>query len=323
MQHEVAASSSLATNSDWTPASGDVTVSKDGATAANINTLPAWDADAKAWKYVFSDAELQCKVLIVAVRDAALKDDQFVVETENHHLSQHPNGVMYSFVPDAFTGTTVELPAAAQTEIHPVGMIAVVSVSTEPLDLGNTALITSWVSGTQVATMADGWTRTPTATAANLRVLLYANQPNKVALTIQGKTDVNAEATAALNTYDPPTFTELDARTDAIDAALVVIDDLLDTEIGAIKSKTDGLPASPAAVGDIPTAVQIADALLARHQMGGSNGAAGVRVADALAGGLMKITISGSTMTVKHGDGSTAFTRTLTRQQLDAITDMV
>ncbi len=38
----------------------------------------------------------------------------------------------------------------------------------------------------------------------------------------------------------------------------------LDTEIAAIKAKTDNLPASPAATGDIPTAIQNADALLDR-----------------------------------------------------------
>ena len=38
----------------------------------------------------------------------------------------------------------------------------------------------------------------------------------------------------------------------------------IDTEVAAIKAKTDLIPASPAAVGDIPTAAQNADALLDR-----------------------------------------------------------
>jgi hypothetical protein len=40
-------------------------------------------------------------------------------------------------------------------------------------------------------------------------------------------------------------------------AKLDTIDDFLDTEIAAIKAKTDLIPASPASVGDIPTAVQV------------------------------------------------------------------
>lgn len=39
------------------------------------------------------------------------------------------------------------------------------------------------------------------------------------------------------------------------------VDDFLDTEIAAIKAKTDTIPASPAATGDIPTAAAIADAV--------------------------------------------------------------
>lgn len=70
---------------------------------------------------------------------------------------------------------------------------------------------------------------------------------------------VNSRATPAqvateLATYDAPTFAELDARTDAIDAALVVIDDFLDLEVAAIKAKTDNLPADPADASDIATA---------------------------------------------------------------------
>jgi hypothetical protein len=71
--------------------------------------------------------------------------------------------------------------------------------------------------------------------------------------------------------------------------------------------------------GVVPTAVQNADALIARNQQGGSNNAP--TVGTALAGGLMNFTIDPTTsvMTVKNGDGTAAYTRTLTRQQLNAI----
>lgn len=42
-----------------------------------------------------------------------------------------------------------------------------------------------------------------------------------------------------------------------LDTQLVAIDDFLDTEVSAIKAKTDNLPSSPAAVSNIPTVVQI------------------------------------------------------------------
>lgn len=68
--------------------------------------------------------------------------------------------------------------------------------------------------------------------------------------------------------------------------ALTTVDDFLDTEIAAIKAKTDLIPAAPAAVGDIPTAATIADAVwdedATAHQTQGTFGQAiGDPVADA------------------------------------------
>ena len=47
-----------------------------------------------------------------------------------------------------------------------------------------------------------------------------------------------------------------------LDAQLLTISGYIDTEVGAIKAKTDLIPSSPAAVGDIPTAAQNAAGLL-------------------------------------------------------------
>lgn len=65
-------------SADWTPAAGDVKVSKDGGASANIGTLPTF-LTGIGWVFVFSDAELQCKKLRVTVVDAATKaiEDQF------------------------------------------------------------------------------------------------------------------------------------------------------------------------------------------------------------------------------------------------------
>lgn len=64
----------------------------------------------------------------------------------------------------------------------------------------------------------------------------------------------------------------------ASQASVNTIDDFLDTEIAAIKAKTDNLPAAPAATGDIPSAATIADAVwdeaIAGHLGAGSTGEA-------------------------------------------------
>lgn len=84
-----------------------------------------------------------------------------------------------------------------------------------------------------------------------------------------------------------------------------------DSNVTAIKAKTDNLPSSPADVSDIPTATANADALLGRKISGGANG--GRTVTDALRSTRNKVTISGTTLTVYAEDDVTvAWTAVLT-----------
>ena len=78
----------------------------------------------------------------------------------------------------------------------------------------------------------------------------------------------------------------------------------LDTEIAAIKAKTDNLPAAPAAVGDIPTDVQNADALLNRNVSGGSS--TGRTVKQALHVLRNKSAVAAGTLTVYDTDDATS-----------------
>ena len=93
---------------------------------------------------------------------------------------------------------------------------------------------------------------------------------------------------------------------------LAIVAGYLDTEIAAIKAKTDNLPASPAATGDIPTATQNADALLNRDMSAVSDTNARSPL-NALRFIRNKWAISGTTLTVKKEDDSTdAWTATVT-----------
>jgi hypothetical protein len=93
-----------------------------------------------------------------------------------------------------------------------------------------------------------------------------------------------------------------------IDTEVSAILAAVDTEVGAIKAKTDNLPAAPAAVGDIPTAVENADALLNRDMSTGTDsGSPTVRtVRQALRFLRNKWSISGTTLTVTKEDDTTA-----------------
>jgi len=66
-----------------------------------------------------------------------------------------------------------------------------------------------------------------------------------------------AQVATELATYDAPTKAELDSAVAplATAAAMTIVDDFLDTEIAAIKAKTDNLPTDPADASDIAVVV--------------------------------------------------------------------
>ncbi len=102
---------------------------------------------------------------------------------------------------------------------------------------------------------------------------------------------------------------------DLLDTEIAAILAVVDTEVAAIKAKTDLIPASPAAVSDIPTAIQNADALLDRNMATGTDsGSATVRtLRQALRLMRNKFTAVGTTLTVyKEDDTTVAWTSTLT-----------
>lgn len=77
-------------------------------------------------------------------------------------------------------------------------------------------------------------------------------------LATQAKADVNAEVDTAITDAALVSETYLDSRTlaaasYATASALDAVDNFIDTEVSAIKAKTDNLPASPAGVGDAMT----------------------------------------------------------------------
>jgi hypothetical protein len=81
-----AGANDFAVAADWTPAAGDVKVTKDNGTPANIGTLPAYTANL-GWVFTFSASELSCKQLTVLIVDSATKaiEDQFFsIETFGH-----------------------------------------------------------------------------------------------------------------------------------------------------------------------------------------------------------------------------------------------
>lgn len=86
-----AGSNDFATDSDWTPAAGDVKVSINSGTEANITTLPAYTNG--WWIFQFSGAETTGKSIRVKVVDSATKaveDQSFIIETFGNASAMYP-----------------------------------------------------------------------------------------------------------------------------------------------------------------------------------------------------------------------------------------
>lgn len=121
-----------------------------------------------------------------------------------------------------------------------------------------------------------------------------------------------AQVATELGTYDAPTKSELDAAVAPLATA---------AELALVKAKTDVLPAAPAAVGDIPTAVQNADALLGRNIAGGSS--AGRTVTSALRRIRNRVAIAGGIMSAYQEDDVTVdHTAAVTTAAGDPITEV-
>jgi 2-phospho-L-lactate guanylyltransferase (CobY/MobA/RfbA family) len=114
---------------------------------------------------------------------------------------------------------------------------------------------------------------------------------------------------------DVPTNAELTT-------ALGTADDAVLAQVALVKAQTDLIPAAPAAVGDVPTALQNADALLARD-LGSGTGAGTLderTVRSALRFSRNKFAIAGGVLTVKkEDDTTTAWTSAITTTAGDPV----
>jgi len=84
----------FAVGADWTPAAGDVKISKDGGAAANVTNLPSAIAmgNGAIWDFSITATEMQAAQVMVTVADSATKaveDQCFIIETYGNASGQH------------------------------------------------------------------------------------------------------------------------------------------------------------------------------------------------------------------------------------------
>lgn len=201
---------------------------------------------------------------------------------------------------DAFTRLGAPVGASISADI------AAVQADTDNIQTRIPAALVSGRMDSSVGAMA-----TDTLTAAALAADAVAEiQSGLSTLNAAGVRSAVGLATANLDTQIGTLATAANLATVAgyVDTEVAAILAAVDTEVAAIKAKTDNLPASPAAVSDIPTAAQNADALLDRDMSAGTDsGSPTVRtVRQALRFLRNKWSISGTTLTVTKEDDATA-----------------
>jgi hypothetical protein len=86
------ADDTFAGSGDITWAAGDVKISKDGAAAANITTLPTIVSGIDLWDFSLSATEMQAKQITVWIKDATgelVYEDAFIINTTGDSSAQH------------------------------------------------------------------------------------------------------------------------------------------------------------------------------------------------------------------------------------------
>jgi spore maturation protein SpmB len=139
---------------DWTPAAGDVKISKDGGAFANITTLPTFIASAAALNWTLSAAETEATEVVIQVIDSATKavQDQFF-RLQTTKASALQVGVPQAAQSAGDTAITLDATAAAQTDFYKGSVVAIISG-----DGANQArIITAYNGTTKVATIDRGW----------------------------------------------------------------------------------------------------------------------------------------------------------------------
>jgi hypothetical protein len=134
----------FAVGADWTPAAGDVKISKDGGAAANVTNLPVAIAmgNGAIWDYSLTATELAAAKVVVTVADAATKaveDTAFLVETYGHASAEYQADL-----------SAANLPANA-TQINGVATTSVTAVNA---NLGTTQPVN--FTGTGASALAKG-----------------------------------------------------------------------------------------------------------------------------------------------------------------------
>ncbi len=288
-----------------TPATGKtiaVTISKNGASFANPSGGATNATEiGSGWYYVdLSTTDTGATGPLIILGTAGTIDNVTIAYTV---ADAHNGG--FDGVPAVAAGATNGLPLAVDSSGR-VDVLKINGTSQTARDIGASVLLSSGTGTGQLSLSTGKVALTSTEHAAITDDVWDATQSSH---TTSGTT--GASLNSAGSSGSDPWNTALPGSY-APGTAGYELGHNLDAQVSAVKAKTDNIPASPAAVSDIPTATQNADALLKRDLSAVSGEAARSMLNVARLSGINKLVTSGSVLTAyKENDSTPAFTRTL------------
>lgn len=245
----------FAVSADWTPAAGDVKISKDGGTAANVTNLPTaiTMGNGAVWDFSLTATEMQAAQIVVTVVDSATKaveDQSFIIQTHGNASAQFQVDLADSVRAGltALPNAAAEAAGGLYTRGSGAGQIA-------QDDNGR-------VSVNLVSILGTTLTETAGQIAAGFKKLFDVASPVFTLLSVNQTGDNYARIGAPVNATISADIAAVQTGTTAIQAT-----------VDAIQAKTDNLPPDPADESAIlaaisaqsaPTANENADALLDR-----------------------------------------------------------
>jgi hypothetical protein len=290
-----AGSANHALNADWTPAAGDVKISKDGGAAANIGTLPVAVAmgNSAIWKFVFSDAELQAAFISVTISDSATKavdDTGFSIETYGNASALH-----------AFDLDT----ATQKVDVDTIKTNPVVNGGTVTFPTNSTLASTTNITGGTITTVT---TVTNQLTAAQIATGVWQDAT---------PSDFTTASSIGKSLYTTGNAPGAASGLALVGSNMGTVSSVTGNVSGSVNSVTSGVTVATGGVGtgDIDSTAlnEIADAILDRVMSAGAdsggNNTTSRTVRQALRTLRNKVANAAGTLTVyKEDDTTTSFT---------------
>lgn len=156
------ASSDLAASGDWTPATGDTKISKDGGNVANTSNNPSavGGTGSVLWSITLTAAELQAAEVVIQIVDSATKaieDQTLVIYTYGHASAKIQADLSDSVWLGLTGGSTIK----AKTDLIPAspaqeGTLSTIDGKVDSVLADTDMLQVDWVNGGRLDLLIDG-----------------------------------------------------------------------------------------------------------------------------------------------------------------------